>query len=129
MKKIKHLILILALIIIPAISFAQIQTATGGGGFDCNNNITVVSDLFGLATCYISAFIIPMLISLAVLIFMWGVVQFIANADNEEKRQKGRDFMVYGIIALFVMISVWGLVRVVSNTFGVKNVIPQLQSQ
>jgi hypothetical protein len=91
MKKIKNLILILALMIVPVISFAQ---TVNGRSLTCSNGITDVATLFNLAICMINNFIIPLIIALALLIFIWGVVQFIGNADNEEKRQKGRDFMV-----------------------------------
>lgn len=110
----------------PATQDGQYYTA---GSNQCGSQIKDLAGLLGLATCYISRYIIPLLFGIAILVFIWGVVQFISNADNEEKRTQGRDFMVYGIIALFVMVSVWGLVSVLSNTFGVKNVIPQLQSQ
>lgn len=95
----------------------------------CSNNITDLASLLNLFICLISRAIVPLLFAVAILVFIWGVVQFIANADNEEKRKQGRDFMVYGILALFVMVSVWGLVRVLTNTFGVKSFIPQLQAQ
>jgi hypothetical protein len=37
--------------------------------------------------------------------------------------------MFWGIIAFFVMVSIWGLVALLRDTFGVNNVIPQLQQQ
>lgn len=88
-----------------------------------------VSSFASLGLCLINRFLIPLLFAVAILVFIWGVVQFIAHADNEEKRTQGRNFMVYGIISLFVMVTIWGLVNVLSNTFGVKTFIPQLQSQ
>jgi uncharacterized membrane protein YidH (DUF202 family) len=70
--------------------------------------------------------IIPLIFALAIALFVWGVVQYVINADSEEKRKKGKQFMIWGIIALAVMISVWGLVKIVTNTFGVtKSVLPQ----
>ena len=67
-----------------------------------------------------------LLFILATVSFIWGVIQYFLNAENEEKRKKGKSFMLWGIIALFVMVSVWGLVGVLSNTFGTKTLIPQL---
>jgi hypothetical protein len=57
---------------------------------------------------------------------MWGVVQYILNNEEEAKREKGKQFMLWGIIALFVMFSVWGLIKVLGNTFGIQYVIPQV---
>lgn len=95
----------------------------------CDNQIKDLSTFANLGICIINRFLIPLLFGVAILMFIWGVVQFIAHADNEEKRTQGRNFMVYGIISLFVMVTIWGLVNVLSNTFGIKTFIPQLQEQ
>jgi hypothetical protein len=60
--------------------------------------------------------------------FIWGVIKFfIINADEEAKREQGKQFMIWGIIALAVMLSVWGLVGILSNTFGLSgSVLPQV---
>lgn len=81
------------------------------------------------ATCIIGNSVIPFIFALAVLMFLWGAVNFlILHADDEEKRAQGRMFMIWGIIALVVMISVWGLVKIVGSTFGVEtNFLPQVQ--
>ena len=57
------------------------------------------------------------MVSLAVVSFVYGVIQFFLYPDNEEKRKAGKSFMFWGIIALFVMVSIWGLVGVLSSTF------------
>ena len=86
-------------------------------------------DLVGYVTCIIGKSVIPLIFSLAVAMFVWGVVQFVINSNEEVKKEKGRQFMVWGIIALAVMVSVWGLVRVLGNTFGIEYAIPQVKSQ
>ena len=60
---------------------------------------------------------IPAMMVLATVLFLWGVITYLTNADNEDARTKGRTFMIYGIIGLFVMVSVWGLVQVVYKSF------------
>jgi len=61
--------------------------------------------------------------------FIWGVVQYLINAQEETKREKGKQFMIWGIIALTVMTCVWGLVSIVGTTFGIQNVIPRTAVQ
>lgn len=61
--------------------------------------------------------VIPVVVGLAVLIFFWGLANFILHADNEQKRAEGKQLMIWGIIALFVIVSVWGLVAVLTSTF------------
>lgn len=63
--------------------------------------------------------IIPIIITLAVIYFFWGLAQYIIKSDNEDARTEARNIMIYGIIILFVMLSVWGLVGILGSTFGV----------
>ena len=58
-----------------------------------------------------------LLIAFAVVIFLWGVFQFI-RAGGDEKTQAGKEFMFWGIVGLFVMVSVWGIVAILQNTFS-----------
>jgi hypothetical protein len=61
--------------------------------------------------------IIPILIVLGVVFFVYGVVTYVVGSDEEAKK-KGRDRMIYGIIGLVVIVSMWGRVGVVTKTFG-----------
>lgn len=65
--------------------------------------------------------LVPIIMALALLYFLWGLAQYIAGSGDEEKRKAGRDMMIYGIIALFVMSAVWGLVEIVGNTFDINS--------
>ena len=74
-----------------------------------------------------SAFVsrlIPFIIGLAVLVFLWGVLMFITGASDETKRANGRQLMLWGIIGLFVMVSVWGLVRILGDSLNLRNEAP-----
>lgn len=67
----------------------------------------------------INGIIIPLIVAVAGLYFMWGVISYVTAGGAEEKRTEGRNMMIYGIIALFVMISVWGLVNILVKTFDI----------
>jgi len=126
--KIAFVFFLLLMIVFPKIVSAQ--------GIDCANapsntpgceqpsfcdlgNNPKFQNLLGYATCIINYSIIPLIFSLAVVMFVWGVVQFVINSSEEAKKEKGRQFMLWGIIALAVMVSVWGLVSILSNTFNI----------
>jgi len=64
--------------------------------------------------------VVPVLIALGVVYFVWGVVSYMIGGDEEAKK-KGRDKIIYGIIGLAVIIGVWGLVNILTRTFGVDN--------
>ena len=51
---------------------------------------------------------IPVLIAAAVVLFMYGAVQYIYS----EGAAKRRNIMLWSLVALFVMVSVWGILRV-----------------
>ena len=60
--------------------------------------------------------IIPILITLGVVYFIWGVVQYVTSGDAEKKEQ-GQQHMIWGIVGLAVIVSIWGLVAVLRNQF------------
>jgi len=86
-----------------------------------------LQDLLCYVTRIINDSVIPLLFTLAVLMFVWGVVQFVINSDEEAKKAKGKQFMIWGVIALAVMLGVWGLVGIVGGTFNLNTrLLPQV---
>lgn len=112
-----------------SVDISSISSPFGGGNAACQipQNHPKVGDILGYATCLIGSSIIPLFFALAVVMFIWGVVQYVINGEDEAKKTKGKQFMIWGIIGLAVMISIWGLVGILTDTFGVKNYIPQIQ--
>ena len=88
-----------------------------------------IQDLIAYIICILNGSIIPLIFSLATVAFIWGVVQFVINDQEEAKKQKGKEFMIWGVIALTVMFAVWGLVRILGNTFGIQYAIPHVQEK
>lgn len=75
---------------------------------------------------FLSNLVLPMLFTIGLAWFIWGVVSFIKNADNPEERKKGKQRMLWGIIGLFAMIAFLGLTSVLTNTFfGTGTFLPQ----
>lgn len=68
--------------------------------------------------CLINKFLVPILATLALVLFVWGIVQYVVNADNEEAREQGKKVILWGIIGLFSMVGVWGLVNLLISTLG-----------
>lgn len=115
----KNLIALFGLgaIMAPFVAFAQI-TISGSQTVNC-----VGQDLGGML-CQIGLVlnkVIPILIVLGVVFFVWGVITYVV-ASEEEAKKKGRNRMIWGIIGLVVIVGMWGLVKIVTNTFGIENV-------
>lgn len=105
MKKIIYLSLVL--ISTPFITFAA--------------EITDLKTLIVYFSGLISDFIIPLLVGVAVVAFMYGIIQYFLNPENEEKRKQGKSYITWGLVALFIMISFWGIVRIAQNTFDTQD--------
>ena len=80
-------------------------------------------DLFNLVEEILGK-LAPMLIAIAVIVLLVAIVNYIRAGEEEEKREKAKSLMIYGIIGLFVMVSLWGLVAILSGTFNLSNDIP-----
>lgn len=65
--------------------------------------------------------IITLLFVIATIVFLWGVIQFIAKSGDEAARTKAKGIMTWGIIGLAVMAAAWGIVRILQNYFGVES--------
>ncbi|MEI7765240.1 MAG: hypothetical protein WCI93_01495 [bacterium] len=63
--------------------------------------------------------IILFLFALALLFFLYGIVEFISNQENEEKKTTGKMHMIWGIVGITIMMSVWALLSIILNTIGV----------
>ncbi len=72
----------------------------------------------------LGSILIPFLISIAVGIIVFGIINYIRKADNEEKRAEARQFVIWGVIGVFIMLSIWGFVAILLNSFQLQNVVP-----
>jgi uncharacterized membrane protein YidH (DUF202 family) len=63
----------------------------------------------------------------AFLLFVFGVVTFIANAENEEKRATGQQHMIWGLLGMVIIFGAFAIVGIIAKTIGVDNPIKDLQ--
>ncbi|HCC06023.1 TPA: hypothetical protein DEP94_01515 [Candidatus Nomurabacteria bacterium] len=101
------------LIIIPNISYAAATDLNFGSLITLADTLAtgVVKSLGFLA------------FTLAVVVFLWGMVNFIWSARNGDAGkgvENGKQFMVWGLITLFVMFSVWGIIIFVQDVLDIK---------
>jgi hypothetical protein len=61
---------------------------------------------------------IPIVASLALLFFLYGIARFILAGGDEENIKNGKRFMFWSVITLFVMASLYGIITVMQNFFG-----------
>lgn len=75
-------------------------------------------DILGRIISYIVNPIIYFLVGLAVIYFLYGVFNFVRNAESSEKRIIGAKHIFWGVIGIAIMFSVFALVKVIQNTIG-----------
>lgn len=92
---------------------AYAQTVNPPAG--TNSSITF-SKLFANVKADILTPLIYLLFALAIVYFVWGVMVFIQNADNAEKRKEGYDHMIWGIVGIFIMVSAIGIINIITAT-------------
>ncbi|MEK7561075.1 MAG: hypothetical protein AAB539_03915 [Patescibacteria group bacterium] len=90
----------------PVVAFAQAPSLT-------NIQQLVVNALNILNIVTILLFV------LAIVVFAWGIVQFIAAAGDPAKVKAARGTIIWGIVAIAVLASVFGLVSFLQTSFGV----------
>ncbi len=63
--------------------------------------------------------LIPILMAVVVIVFLWGIVKYITAAGDMEKEKDARGYIIYGLIGIAVMVGIWGLITFILNTFGI----------
>lgn len=62
--------------------------------------------------------IIELLGVLAVVYFLFGVLQYIINSDNEDGIERAKKYMMWGLIGMFIMVSAWGFIGLIQGTIS-----------
>ena len=83
---------------------------------DCTTKGTIVYMVCQVTTIVTS--LVPILMALGVIYFIYGVATYVIAADAEAQKA-GRERMIFGIIGLVVIVAIWGLVSVLTSTFGI----------
>lgn len=71
--------------------------------------------------------LLALLFAAALFVFIWGVVQFLGGlANGSEKKDEGKQHMLWGIVGLLIMTIAWAIITLVLNTFTIP--VPTLLS-
>lgn len=66
--------------------------------------------------------LIVFIFGLAVVYFVYGVMQFLLNPEDETIRKTGKQHMLWGVVGMFIMIATFGIMNLILNTLGEKNI-------
>ena len=106
----KHLLVFsftLVVVLLPAVAAAQFG--------DVDSYITSLAE-------FINRTIIPLLLAIAFLVFIYGIfLYFFYNSDNEESRGKGQKLILWSVIGFVLIASVWGIVNLLADGLDLKD--------
>ena len=57
-------------------------------------------------------------VALAVLYFLYGVLKFIIDLNDPQKKNTGKEHLLWGLIGLFIILSVGGILKLFNDVFG-----------
>lgn len=95
-------------LLVPGLALAQFDPSGGEFG-------TLLGNIIG----FVNNTIIPFIIGIGFLVFVWGMFQFfIAGGANDEAKEKGKSLMVYATLGFVLIIIFWGIINLLADSTG-----------
>ncbi len=112
MTRIVSIFSVLGIALLPGVTSAQLATSGNAGPFQ---------DLLVNILEFSNTTLIPFIIGIGFLFFVWGMFQyFIAGGANEESKQKGKSLMINATIGFVVIIIFFGIINLLTNSTGLE---------
>ena len=94
---------------------AQGITDAGGGGGDFERLLKNILD-------FINDVLIPFIIGIGFLVFVWGMfTYFIRGGADEEKQKEGKSLMIYATLGFVLIVVFWGVVNLLASSTGLED--------
>ena len=78
-----------------------------------------ISEFLNKVNQFILNPLILLAFAIALLVFFWGIFQFILSQTTDTNRDEGKRKIFWGLFGMFVMDSAYGLIRLILGTFGI----------
>lgn len=102
----------LTLSLLPVLAHAQIANSGGGGQFE----VLLINIVL-----FINNVLIPFIIGIGFLTFVWGMFQyFILGGADEESKEKGKSLMVWATVGFVLIIIFFGIVNLITQSTGLE---------
>lgn len=66
--------------------------------------------------------LIVFMFGLAMVFFLYGVLKYLLNQEDEEARTNAKSHMIWGIVGLTIMMGVWTILSMIIKTFDIKGI-------
>jgi len=77
-----------------------------------------VEELIANINFYVLNPIISILFGLAFIIFIWGVAQYLIQANSDEARSRGTKHILWGLVGMLIMFTAFLILRVIASSIG-----------
>ena len=64
---------------------------------------------------------ITLLFTLALIIFLWGIAEYIRGKEASDARKKGKDHIIWGLVGMTIMIGVWGIMSFIVSSLSLES--------
>ena len=78
-----------------------------------------ITDLLNKINSLILNPLISLAFAISLLVFFWGLIQFIRSETADSKRGEGLKKITYGLLGMLIMISAYGIIRFLLGIFGI----------
>lgn len=100
--------------IVPLVAGAQ---GLAQGEFEASNN--EFSGFLAAVVNFMDQILIPVILALAFLMFVWGVFNyFVLGGADEDKQSKGKSLMLYAVGGFVLILSFYGIVNIIADGLG-----------
>ncbi len=111
MKKSFLLPSLLTLLVLPGVASAQLVDGNAGE----------FGELLITLVAIINTYLIPFILALAFLVFVWGMFKFfILGGANDEAKESGKSLIIYALAGFVLIVIFWGLVNFLATFTGVE---------
>lgn len=117
MKKLSAFAATAAVFLLPVVVLAADGTGLAGGLTGSDN---AVGSFLGNILIFINTRIIPAILAIGFLLFVWGVFQYFIRSSDEAK-ETGKNLIVYSVVGFVLILSFWGIVNLVAGGIGLNS--------
>lgn len=71
----------------------------------------------GSVTSFVES-LIPLLTAVAILVFFWGLADYVFAASSDEK-EGGKQRLTWGVVGLFVITTIWAIVTFLTSSIAI----------
>lgn len=111
MKKVIYTLSSSTLLALPFVTNAQFNPSGGEFGKLLQDILRFANDI-----------LIPFIIGIGFLVFVYGMFKFfIAGGENEDKQKEGKALMIYATLGFVLIVVFWGVVNLLASSTGLDN--------